>query len=363
MQAMTTLRFGIISDPHITLPQTLWDHPNRFHLLEWSIPAFEVALGHLLELGIDFLLLPGDLTQHGEPENHQWLADRLRALPIPTYVIPGNHDVPTRESLATFPHFYRNCGYSAPFPLLCYSTPLAPGIRLIGLNSNCFSGTGEQLGLLEPAQLDWLRSELPKYRSEAVWLMIHHNLVPHLQGQETSSLGKRYMLANREELLDLLHLHGVKLVFTGHLHVQDVAYHDRWDLYEVTTGSTVSFPHPYRLLTYEYGSNPRQGKLQIESFRVQSLTECPDLQHFSREWMGNRSGSFICKLLTHAPLHLSEATAKEYVPHLRYLWADIAQGDAKFEFPDFPAPLRQFLEQLSDRPPGDNHCTLCFDAL
>ncbi len=354
----TQLRFGIISDPHITLPHTMWHHPNRFHLVEWSIPVFEKALGHLLELGIEFLLLPGDLTQHGEPDNHQWLADRLAQLPIPTFVIPGNHDVPTIDSLAAFPQFYQGFGYrEGQFPL-CYNKPLAPGIRLIGLNSNCFSPIGEQLGLLEAEQLAWLEAELQNYRSDLVWVMIHHNLVPHLPGQETSTMGKRYMLANWTELLKVLHKYEVKIVFTGHLHVQDIAYHDRYGIYDITTGSTVSFPHPYRCLTYEYEDNPKQGSLQIESFRVESVPGCQDLQHFSREWMGDRSGNFILKLLTHAPLNLSEQSSNQFLPHLRYLWADIAKGDAKFEFPEFPIEVKEFLEQFSDRPPSDNSCTL-----
>ncbi|WP_225913889.1 metallophosphoesterase [Leptolyngbya ohadii] len=59
-----------------------------------SIPAIEQALDHLTQLDLDFLLLPGDLTQHGEPENHAWLADRLSCLPFPAYVIPGNPHTP-----------------------------------------------------------------------------------------------------------------------------------------------------------------------------------------------------------------------------------------------------------------------------
>ncbi len=55
-----------------------------------SIPAFEFALQHLEQLKLDFLLLPGDLTQDGEPANHLWLQKRLESLPFPTYVVPGN---------------------------------------------------------------------------------------------------------------------------------------------------------------------------------------------------------------------------------------------------------------------------------
>lgn len=76
-------RFAIISDPHIALPHTIRQIPNRFHLVEVSIPVFEAILADLAEADLDFLLLPGDLTQHGERENHEWLVNRLRQLPFP----------------------------------------------------------------------------------------------------------------------------------------------------------------------------------------------------------------------------------------------------------------------------------------
>ncbi len=58
-------RFAIISDPHIAVPQTIQHHSHRFHLVEVSILALEKVLNHLEQLNLDFLLLPGDLTQDG----------------------------------------------------------------------------------------------------------------------------------------------------------------------------------------------------------------------------------------------------------------------------------------------------------
>ena len=79
----TNFRFGIISDLHIALPETIADNPSRFHLVEVSIPALEKALEHLQTQNLDFLLLPGDLTQDGEKVNHQWLACLLYTSPSP----------------------------------------------------------------------------------------------------------------------------------------------------------------------------------------------------------------------------------------------------------------------------------------
>jgi len=40
----------------------------------------------------DLVLLAGDLTTHGEPEQAVVLADACRDLPVPVYAVLGNHD-------------------------------------------------------------------------------------------------------------------------------------------------------------------------------------------------------------------------------------------------------------------------------
>lgn len=349
-------RFAIASDLHIALPHTIWDHPSRFHLVELSIPALEVVLGHLAQLDLDFLLLPGDLTQHGEPDNHAWLAQRLAELPYPVYVIPGNHDVPTVDSLDKFAPHYRPFGYNNP-ALLYYECEILPGVHLIGLNSNHFDDHERQFGWLDRDQLDWLESVLSRVsKNKLVLVMIHHNVLEHMPGQASNPLGKRYMLGNADKLCQLLHQAGVKLIFTGHLHVQDIAKCDRFNLYDITTGSLVSYPHPYRVLTYERDRHTE--RLLVESYRVDALPEQPHLQDFSREWMGDRSHPFMLNLLTKPPLNLPMAIAETMTPHLRYFWAKIADGDAEFSFPDLPSTAKKYFEAFSDRPPADNNATL-----
>lgn len=361
-------RFAIISDPHIALPHTIWDHPSRFHLVELSIPAIESIFDHLNQLDLDFLLLPGDLTQHGEPENHAWLAQRLAALPYPAYVVPGNHDVVERDrtaktiGLADFPRYYEKFGYTDPAQPY-YTCEILPGLRLISLNSNGFDETGKQLrsGYVDEMQLQWLQQVLAQVKDEVVFLMLHHNVLEHLPGQKQNPLGQRYMLENAAALLSLLKSSNVQLLFTGHLHVQDVAH---WQgLYEITTGSLVSYPHPYRILEF-HQDDGGQSQLRIESHRIQQVPHWPDLQHISREWMGDRSFPFMLKLLTQPPLSLPLEVAESLAPELRYFWADIADGDAMFNFPHLPQSAQKFLSSFSalnasgDLEPIDNFATL-----
>jgi 3',5'-cyclic AMP phosphodiesterase CpdA len=347
-----TFRFAIISDPHIALPHTIWDHPSRFHLVEVSILALETVLASLESLDLDFLLLPGDLSQHGEPDNHQWLAERLSQLPYPTYVVPGNHDIPEQFSttdsigLKEFLEYYRSFGYEGSlYPY--YVHEVLPHVHLIGLNSNYFDSQGKQLGMgrLDQTQLIWLQDTLSRISTDDVVLvMLHHNVIEHLPGQSHSPMGRRYMLENAGDLLQCLQQANVRLMFTGHLHVQDVAQHQ--GIYEITTGSLVSYPHPYRILEFHRDDWGNQ-QMQIKSDRVTAVPGWADLPQISRDWMGDHSFPFIVKLLSHPPLNLPTAQAETLAPMLRYFWADIANGDAIFNFPQLSPQVNEFLGRFS----------------
>lgn len=344
------VRFAIASDLHIGLPHTLWDHPSRFHLIEVSIPAFEQVLEQISQLDLDFLLLPGDLTQHGERENHAWLRDRLSQLPFPTYVIPGNHDIVTpqgdrlRIGPEEFATIYAQFGYAAVEGTgQCdYSLSPLPGLRLIGLNSNQFDRTGRIVGRLGQGQLHWLEQELIAAQDERVWIMIHHNVIEHMPGQAKHPLGHKYILRNGPRLRSLLKQYGVSLLFTGHLHIQDLSRDG--ELYELTTGSLVSYPHPYRLLQFQAADGV--ATLDYESLRVAAVENFADLQGYSRQWMGDRSQGFMEHLLLASPLNLSPAMAAELAPELREFWADIAEGDRLFDFIQLPKQVRSYFESF-----------------
>ncbi|MGB3536354.1 MAG: metallophosphoesterase [Microcoleaceae cyanobacterium] len=353
-------RFAVVSDLHIALSHTIQDSPKRFHLVEVSIPALELILERLATLELDFLLLPGDLTQDGEIDNHLWLSQRLAQLPYPVYVVPGNHDViypsGTEEivGLTDFPQYYQQFGYTDPTNPY-YTHEILPGVRLIGLNSNNFDEKGYQVGCLDSQQFNWLQQVLAESNDELILVMIHHNVIEHLPDQASNPLGRRYMLDNAPQLLELFQQYGVRLIFTGHLHVQDIA---QWQgIYEVTTGSLVSYPHPYRVIQVSH-NHQNQLTLNIESDCVKAVAEWPNLPDTSRQWMGDRSFPFMVKLLTVPPLSLPLNEAEQLAPELRNFWADIAGGDAEFNFPNFPPAVRQYFQRFSTTKKIDNNATL-----
>ncbi|MGK7927294.1 MAG: metallophosphoesterase [Spirulina sp.] len=359
-------RFAIASDLHIALTHTVDLSKPRFHLVEASIPIFECVLNHLEQLDLDFLLLPGDLTQDGEPENHQWLQKRLESLPFPVYVIPGNHDVltprPTEKTIGwhEFPQYYRKVGYED-CEKLYYTREILPGVQLIALNSNQFDDKGKQLGCLDEEQLEWLDRVLLDVKDRFILVMIHHNVIEHLPGQSQHLMGKRYMLDNAPILLEKLRNAGVKLIFSGHLHVQDIA--EQSGIYDITTGSTVGYPHPYRVL--HLSESDRGTKhLKIESFCIENIPGWDNIPHASRERISKCSYPFMHRLLTIPPLNLTGEEAEKIARDLRYFWADVSAGDRQFNFPHYPEFVRTYLESFGATDPEgnptqiDNHAML-----
>jgi UDP-2,3-diacylglucosamine pyrophosphatase LpxH len=344
-------RFAIISDPHIARPETIPDTSKRFHLVEVSIPGIEQIIDHLLTLDLDFLLIPGDLTQHGEWVNHAWLVERLKKLPFPTYVVPGNHDVIAYEAtdqaigLHDFPKLYQPFGYSDG-QTLYYQHEILPRVRLIGLNSNVFDESGNQIGVgyLDDEQLAWLDDLLPQLQDDLVLVMLHHNVLEHLPGQAQSPLGQRYMVHNHRALIHRLEAAGVPLMFTGHLHVQDIAR--QGNLCEVLTGSLVSYPHPYRIVEVDR-ANDGQLSVHLESPRLQTVPPWDDLQAMSYDWMCDRALGFMVKFLTSPPLNIPLAEAEAIAPSLKNFWAIIAAGDPQFDFSHLPPQTRRILEPFS----------------
>ncbi len=66
----------------------------------------------------------------------------------------------------------------------------------------------------------------------------------------------------------------------------------------------------------------------------------------------------MMKLLTNPPLKLTHQEAEKIVPHLRYFWADIANGDTQFNFELFPPSVRSYFEEFSATDQIDNFAQL-----
>ncbi|HKW80100.1 MAG TPA: phosphodiesterase [Casimicrobiaceae bacterium] len=151
-----------ISDLHIKTPGSL-----AYRVVD-SAAYLRRCVDHLLAAGQrpDVVVVTGDLTDSGRSEEYAHLRALLDPLPMPVYLLPGNHD--DRAALrASFPdHAYL-------FQMdrfVQYAVDAAP-LRLIALDSTIPGASG---GELCPLRLAWLEARLSEAARQPVVIVTHH---------------------------------------------------------------------------------------------------------------------------------------------------------------------------------------------
>jgi len=153
----------------------------------------------------DAVLITGDLTNDGDLEAYQALADLLAELDLPLYPIPGNHD--DRELIRkAFP----SIASLSPDGPLCYVIEDYP-VRILALDSSVDNDARGYLGAL---QLDWLDTKLAEKTNQPTMVMLHHPPFKTGIGHMDYS-----MLGDAEDLASLIREHHhVERVLCGHVH-------------------------------------------------------------------------------------------------------------------------------------------------
>jgi 3',5'-cyclic AMP phosphodiesterase CpdA len=174
------------------------------------IPAVVEALAaDLVAASPTLLVVSGDLTQRAR--TRQFLAARrfLDAIPFPTVVVPGNHDVPLfdaiRRFLSPLARFRRHIGpHVDPFFAV-------DGLAVLGLNT-ARSNTWKD-GRLSLAQVDRIRQALcPVPPPTTKVLVTHHPFLPPPWDESPPLVGRAGLALRAAEDC------GVDLLLAGHLH-------------------------------------------------------------------------------------------------------------------------------------------------
>lgn len=160
----------------------------------------------------DVVLATGDLVDGGRPEEYRRLRELLAPLPMPVFLVPGNHD--DRDALRAA---FRDHGYLPAHGFLHYVVEGYPA-RLIGLDTVV---PGEGGGWMCEERLAWLAARLAEAPDRPTVLFMHHP--PFWTGiGHMDRLGLR----NAEALAAVVRNHPqVEGVLCGHLHRP---IHVRW---------------------------------------------------------------------------------------------------------------------------------------
>ena len=200
----------------------------------------------------EYMLIGGDLT-NGARSSHLQLASMLKETEEKTgkkiFVTCGNHDCSakadeTHIDVNEFKSIYADFGFSE---ALCahdssasYTYDLSDGYRLLAIDSCIY---GEDDGEINKSVFNWIKEQVAAAEKDGVKLigMMHHSILPHF---EVQPMIKNYM-SRAEYLADA----GVKLMFTGHIHANDISSattNKGNTIYDVQTGSLLTSPNAYR---------------------------------------------------------------------------------------------------------------------
>jgi 3',5'-cyclic AMP phosphodiesterase CpdA len=290
--ACREITFSILSDSHYydTDLGTTGDAFEEYlthdrKLLRESGAILEATIQSILsQPKIEFVIVPGDLTKDGELTSHQEFADYMYQLEehgIDVFVVPGNHDVNNPHayryegdqvipvdnvSPEMFAQLYADFGYKEAISRdpnsLSYIAEPVSGLWLFALDSckydeNLDLGAPVTGGRFTKDTLNWILEKLSeaKARGKKIVGFMHHGLLEHYLGQ--SYLFSEYVIEEWQTLSRILAKAGLPIVFTGHYHALD-ATQKKWDsgdnvisLFDVETGSLVTFPTPYRIVSLE----------------------------------------------------------------------------------------------------------------
>jgi 3',5'-cyclic-AMP phosphodiesterase len=193
-----TLKVLQLTDSH------LYADPSRCLLGLNTLETFDEVLALALhERGMpDLLLATGDLVHDASNTGYKRLLGRFKLTGIPTYCLPGNHDLPhkmkqilNQDNVHTLPSVQ------------------AQGWSLIFLDSTI---PGNESGNLDKDQLELLQLLLEAHTDKHTLICMHHHPLP---------VGSRWMdtmaLKNPDAFFNLLRNHPqVKAVLCGHIHQQ-----------------------------------------------------------------------------------------------------------------------------------------------
>ena len=251
--AAASVRIALVSDTHTTRG-TKNDEPLYRKRLDRVIAAVNAAK-------VDFVLIAGDLTQNGKPEELDDFKAQILGFQAPVYCAPGNHDVGNKRipdkqpapTLARLANYQEKMGPSFYAQKIC-------GIRVLAVNSQLFGSALPQ----EETMWTFLEKELNEPAAAAAPVVVFMHMPPFVQTPDEPG-GDYWNIEPepRRRFLTLLKHGGVHTVLTGHLHFGLISHCDG---IQIVTTLPVSFglpagvaPQGWTLVTL-----PRTGEAQVE---------------------------------------------------------------------------------------------------
>jgi len=402
------ITFAVLTDVHIMCPDLLKSEGKAFKkylstdrkLLKEGPALMDKAVSEIINNHPRFVLICGDLTKDGESDSHYYLVNnflsRFKKANIKVYVIPGNHDVNNPHAVSfdkdtfhrvnslspiEFSECYADYGYRDAIAhdtaSLTYVAQLSDSIRLIAIDdckyeyndfekNTCVTG-----GRIKPQTLKFIKEQakIAHKKGMRVISMMHHGLVQHWKWQD--KVMPEYLVDNWKKRVRFFRRNNINVIFTGHFHSQDIS--ERHNVYDIETGSTVTYPCPYRMITINNEIMKIQTRLLHKiDFKTQKngsvqkyaadfiMTTLPDniekmipitIPDFCRRKVANAiTEAYLANLA--GDEHASEAEKQKF----KEIYKDLKKSSKRGAF-----IFNHIISNLSnDEKPQDNNCEIPF---
>ena len=276
---------AVATDVHY-LSGRLTDHGKAFDTyvyvgdgkqLNYSEELIDAFTEQMAEEHPNVLILSGDLTNNGELESHEDLAEKLQKVEqagTRVYVIPGNHDLlnPWARSFKgddqykaasvteeQFAEIYGAYGYdeavSRDSSSLSYLVKPSDDLWMLMLDTSKYAnnaklGYPETGGELKAGTLKWVRDcgEQAEKAGARIIPVMHHNLTDH-----SDVVKEGFTLDNAGEVQEVFARYKMTPSLSGHIHIQNIASVENGGgkLTDIVTGAQSVSPNRYGLLTYD----------------------------------------------------------------------------------------------------------------
>lgn len=399
--ASEPLKLGVITDMHY-LSEQLMDKGYAVNDFVYNSGKNVIVVPEVLDLVIDdylnsdieVLLVTGDLTKDGEKQSHLDFKNKLKPLHakgVKIFVIPGNHDINMPNSLKyqgnktfktenigpkEFEQIYSDYGFNNAIDRdpnsLSYVAELNTSTWLLAIDAARYQEYKDHpitAGRVKSETEVWMLQALAKAKADnkQVIAMMHWGAVEHIPYQAT--VFKDYLVEDNKRIASLLADNGVKVVFTGHFHSNDISQFESENgnkIYDIETGALVSYPFAYRYIELE------KGQMKVNTKNITSTPNYPNLEQENKDMMKRiakaRALPMIKKMGFQFPKQqieqISDIAGDLFVLHL--------YGDEKIDdslrkslidiFVEMGFPVDESMTNLDfDLPPADNNTTLIFD--
>ena len=177
-------------------------------------------------------------------------------------------------------------------------------------------------GIVQKETLAWLADVFSKARVQhkAVIVFMHHGVLEHYP--KNKAYMPHYVLENNNEVASFFAKNGVRLVFTGHFHAQDITQKKfaeyKAALYDIETGSLITTPCAYRTVTIR-----NDQVAEIRSATVESIAGVNNFPEYKKKFIYDATCVIAEKELKkfHMNAHdracIEPQIAGAYMAHLR----------------------------------------------